>query len=231
MREKKIAAAWLTYNRQDLSDFMEKQFLKKEMLPNVDLFVIDNGSVTPITAETATVLRKEENGFFSGGWNWAMEKFIALGYDYVWMMNDDIQGASCKNIESMLHVFDVRPEAMAVTPAFNSPHHPFHPSSGLNGDGREVRWIDWCCPMVKCIAWEYAKEFDEKLKGYGADLILCKTAREMGFKFYVDDLFIIHHLGSQTANSEGMVQEMCNTGEMDRLLKLHYNVDAWWELT
>jgi len=225
-----VAAAWLTYNRQDLSTQMEGQFIKNGLPANADLFVVDNGSVNPITS-SVEILRREENGFFSGGWNWAMEELEKKGYKYVWMMNDDIQGVSHRNIDSMLHIFESHPDALAVTPSFNSTHAIFHPSASLSPAGREVRWIDWCCPMVKISAWKALGGFDERFKGYGADLILCKKARENGFKMFVDDMMIVNHLGSQTANSEAKTEEMCNTNEMDRLLKQHYNVDGWWKLT
>jgi len=221
----KICAAWLTYSRQDLSSAMENQ------IGGIDCYVIDNGSPIPIVSEHATVLRKEENGFFTGGWNWAMRK-LAQEYDYVWMLNDDLQGCTAWKLQQIARIMDGNPDIAVLTPSFNSPHPVFSLSSPPTKNGiRPVKWIDWCCPVVRCAAWLEVGEFDEDFKGYGADLIWCKTAREHGWKFGVFDTVIIHHLGSQTARSTGLADTMCSNENMSKVMLEKYGIDNFWSLT
>jgi GT2 family glycosyltransferase len=227
----KVAAVWLTYNRQDLSSSMEKQF-KSEYLDSsgIDLFVIDNGSNIPITSEIATVLRKEENGYFTGGWNWGIQKLKELGYDYVWMLNDDVEGVNIRAANRLAFFLSAQEGLnLAVSPAFNSPHQIFHanPAAPM---AYQCRWIDWCCPMVNLKAFCDLEMFDEDFKGYGADLILCSKARFQKYKMYVYQGVILNHLGSQTANSENKIDVMCNNSEMDRVIQEKYNLPNWMAL-
>ena len=99
-----IAAVVVTYNRKDLllecldclqnQDFTDAPQASKTKL---DVLVVDNAS----TDETATILKpladKEQILYFNtganlggaGGFNYGMRKAIELGYDYVWVMDDD----------------------------------------------------------------------------------------------------------------------------------------------
>lgn len=219
----KTCAAWLTYGRQDLSDAMERQFPA-----HVDTFVIDNGSPEPIRASRATVLRREDNGFFTGGWNWAMGRLQELGYDAVWMLNDDVEGCSARGLDVLAKALEDDAKLAALSPAFNSPHPVFH--AGWGAGVRKTNWIDWCCPLARTAAWKDVGDFDEEFKGYGADLVWSWQARARGWHLGVHDSVIIHHLGSQTAKSSGLGSVMCDNDLMDKVLKAKYGIAGWWVL-
>ncbi len=99
-----IAAVVVTYNRKDLllecldclqnQDFADTPQASKTKL---DVLVVDNAS----TDETAAILKpladKGRILYFNtganlggaGGFNYGMRKAVELGYDYVWVMDDD----------------------------------------------------------------------------------------------------------------------------------------------
>ena len=224
VEDKKIACAWLTYNMQELSNHMEDQLDGC----GYDLFVVDNGSTIPITTRIAGVIRNDVNGYFTGGWNFAMAAFQEMGYDAVWMANDDITGIRKDAPQKLAEGLYSIPNALAITPAFNSPHECFH-NKGWDGITL-VRWVDWCCPMVKVKEFLDLGGFDEEFKGYGADLILSREARSKDLELLKHEEVVVHHLGSQTANTQDKASEMCNNQVMDEILQRKYDIPGWWAL-
>ncbi len=140
-----------------------------------------------------------------------------LDYELVWMLNDDVEGVSGQMLGALERV--PWTGVAAVTPAFNSPHGEFHPRRiGL----ASVSWVDWCCPVVNVKAWRDVGPFDERFKGYGADLDWCRRARDRGWRFFVHHDWQVHHLGSQTALKYRLQSQQGNVKEMNRLL-----IDKW----
>jgi len=166
----------------------------------------------------------KHNGLFTAGWNWAMTHLD--GYDLIWMLNDDLEGATAQMLSDLASSVDWSKTA-AITPAFNSPHGEFRPKPGQGLT--EVRWIDWCCPLVNLEAWRSVGSFDEQFKGYGADLDWCRRAREQNWQFYVHHGHQIHHLGSQTAISQNLQRVQGNVKDMDRLMRAKWGV-GWMEM-
>src|SRR4051812_11444652 len=106
---------------------------------------IDNGSQPPLPRITEWSFRQEQNGYFSGGWNFGMGYLIELT-DAVWMCNSDVQGVSPALLDQLTQALAADDRLAAVTPVFNSPHAVFHQPG-------PVRWIDWTCPLVRSQAW------------------------------------------------------------------------------
>ena len=89
----KTAAVVVTYNRKDL--LVEcLQHLKTQTKP-VDIIVVDNAS----TDGTSDLFKDETEGLLyfntganlggAGGFNYGMRKACELGYEFVWVMDDD----------------------------------------------------------------------------------------------------------------------------------------------
>lgn len=209
-----VEAFWLTFNRQDLADAMWRQ------LPGG--YCLDNGSARLIQGAQ---YRRETNGYFTGGWNTAMQYATA---DWVWMLNDDVEGVSWAMLHSLEDIARRIPDCAVITPAFSSPHAIFHAMG--NAESRPVPWIDWCCPVVRREAWERVGGFDESVAGYGADIDWCTRAKALGWRFYVSDRFSVHHIGSATAMSEGTAGIQSDVGRMDDMLRRKYG-RGWQELT
>ncbi len=215
-------AAFLNYKRHDLAESMGRQL---EGCPMVMAF--DNGGeLGDDLPGVDLVLHRKKNLMFARGWNWAMKVLQPSVYKYVWMLNDDLEGVDRGMLDWLVRVFP--DDAAIVTPAFNSPHPIFHPQPP--GGLRQVSWVDWCCPLVRKEAWEDVGEFDPRFVGYGADLDWCRRAREKGWKFYVHNGLVVHHLGSATALSQGLQSKQGNVAEMNRLLKEKWGVKDWSEM-
>jgi GT2 family glycosyltransferase len=211
-------AAVLCYNQPKLTRAMYEQLGDAMVL-------VDNGSTIDQPALTCDYIRLADNQFFAGGWNQAMT--FLEEYEWVWMLNSDVQGVSLKMMQGLVDEA-VHVGAGIITPAFNSPHAHMHPQ----GKGtRFVNWIDWCCPVVNMETWRMVGEFDYPLlKGYGADIDWCKRAGRLGVRMSVSDNYVIHHLGSTTALAEGLQGIQGNLADMDAALNKKYGVHSWTEM-
>ena len=89
----KTAAVVVTYNRKDLLTGCVEH-LKAQTAP-ADIIVVDNAS----TDGTSELFSEKENGVLyfntganlggAGGFNFGMRKACELGYEYIWVMDDD----------------------------------------------------------------------------------------------------------------------------------------------
>lgn len=189
-----------------------------------EIVIIDNGSRIPIE----DAIRLDANYYFSGGWNRAM-RILRERYacDYVWMLNSDVTGVHPAMFASIVEKME-RIGCGVMTPAFNSPHQHMHKHFG---EIRQVRWVDWTCPVVAWRAWEKVGDFDESMPGYGADLDWCRRAREMGITMFVDESFMVNHIGGVTAKTYGLVDVIANVEQMNRELSRKWGVRNWSEMT
>lgn len=189
--------------------------------------VIDNGS-TPALPELDVLLhiRLDKNYQFTGGWNRAME-ILSTHYSHVWMLNSDLKDITPRMLRLLTSTFVHLPDCAALTPAYNSPHTEFHPH--LNSEFRQVRWMDWSGPLVSMNWWQKVGGFDERFIGYGSDLDFSRRVRDLGGRFYVADNLIFHHMGSETALSEGNSDHV-DVGLMERQLREKWGVEHWWQV-
>jgi len=189
-----------------------------------EIVIIDNGSPTPIEG----AIRLDANYYFSGGWNRAM-RILRERYncDYVWMLNSDVTGIHPAMFSSIVEKMK-RCGCGVMTPAFNSPHQHMHK---ISGTVRSVRWVDWACPVVAWWAWEKVGDFDESMPGYGADLDWCRRAREMRITMFVDESFMVNHIGGATSQAYGLVDVIANVEQMNRELSRKWGVKSWVEMT
>src|SRR5688572_196034 len=154
-------AVVLCYNQPDLTRAMYAQL-------GDDMIMVDNGSTVHQPLLKCRTFKYMSNRYFSGGWNRAMRELQDT--DWVWMLNSDVQGVTPAMMYRLIEEADYL-GADVISPSFNSPHPHMQPQ--LKGT-RFVRWIDWCCPVVKMEAWLKVGEFDaERLPGYGSDLDWC----------------------------------------------------------
>lgn len=89
----KVAAVVVTYNRIDLLKECLSH-LKEQTVP-LDVLIVDNAS----TDGTDELFKEQQEGLIyfntganlggAGGFNYGMRKAVELGYEYVWVMDDD----------------------------------------------------------------------------------------------------------------------------------------------
>lgn len=91
----KIAAVVVTYNRKKmLKECIEA--LLNQTASNLDLLVVDNAS-TDGTKEVVTAFESQRVKYFNtgnnlggaGGFQYGVKEAMELGYDYLWLMDDD----------------------------------------------------------------------------------------------------------------------------------------------
>lgn len=100
----KIAAVVVTYNRKDLlleciSCLQNQNFLDAPQAceASLDILVIDNASTDGTSKALKPLANTKQILYFNtgsnlggaGGFNYGMRKAVELGYDYVWVMDDD----------------------------------------------------------------------------------------------------------------------------------------------
>jgi GT2 family glycosyltransferase len=224
----RVITASLTYNRPDLAESIVRQM-------GGDVVIIDNGSQPALPRYNNRQIDCTENRFWTGGWNWAMTAF--KDEDYVWMLNDDVQQVSPEKATALATLARDLGVSM-ISPSFNSPHPHMQPQSGeanhfANGQGwvsvRFVPWIDMTAPMMSVDWYHRVGGLDTRFVGYGADLDLCKRIAQAGGRFAVCDHIQIHHIGSETAMSEG-VSAHVDVGLMNQRLREKWGVNDWTEM-
>lgn len=93
---RKVIAVVVTYNRKELLKETIEALLNQEY-KNCDILIVDNAS-TDGTKEYIDELLKDTRVHYentganlggAGGFNYGMKKAVELGYEYIWIMDDD----------------------------------------------------------------------------------------------------------------------------------------------
>lgn len=218
----KTATIIIHYNRDDLT-----RRVLGELDGLADLYVLDNGSVTPFVDSRAKVIRMEANRGFIGGANVCMTYAYVNAFSHVWLLNNDIYGVSSDMRVALELVASCFDDLAVVSPAISgSPHSAMAP-----GELREVGCIDWVAPLISVRAYAEVGPFDEDLKGYGVDIDYCYRARQQQWRLLVDGRMTVQHQMGATIADPAM-----NAGHNDLdfaldYLKRKYNVSDPWSLT
>lgn len=186
-----------------------------------NITVIDNGS-SPRLKSKQRMMYIASPLTFTAAWNRAMRFFYQSGYQWVWMLNNDLQGLSEATFNALYNVALESPDFVAgISPAYNSPHQHMHPQGK---DLREVNWLDFAGPFISTYWFCKATNgFDEAFEGYGCDLDWCLRVKRQGGTFLVDDRHPFHHLGGLTED-DGHHRDVAH---MNRVFKEKYGVNDW----
>ena len=93
---KKVIAVVVTYNRKELLKQAIEALLNQEY-DNCDILIVDNASTDGTEEYIANLLNNSKiiyentgaNLGGAGGFNYGIKKAIELGYEYIWIMDDD----------------------------------------------------------------------------------------------------------------------------------------------
>jgi len=96
MKKKKILAVVVTYNRKELLSECIEALLKQEC-DFLDVLIVDNASTDGTRRYIDKYIKNKRvlyentgsNIGGAGGFNYGMKKGVELGYDYIWLMDDD----------------------------------------------------------------------------------------------------------------------------------------------
>ena len=208
----KTCAIILNCNLPDYTDMLYDS-LKPYEREDYELFVLDNGS-TPEGTSKYTTFRLEENVYFGGGLNAAMQ-FVKENAQYdslLFLSNDltihpynfvktlreemfrELNGTSWINDDPRIIEYDI------VAPTFYNiePNKQCHwrcMYSQCSGKIRQVDYVDFQCPLISRRLIVATGEISADLKyGWGLDFLYALKAKELGYKLgVVDRCCILHH--------------------------------------
>lgn len=193
----KTAAFILNHNLPDYTNMLYES-LKPYEKTDYDLFVIDNGSSKEGKSKH-TSLELEENVYFGGGFNAAMQYTLEnKEYDSMMFLNNDLTVHPYNFVkalrEEMLSGYDI------VSPSFynvEAKQQCFWKTmhSYCDGSIREVPFIDFQCPLISRRLLEEIKEIHQSLiMGWGIDFMFALTAKDKRWKLgVVDGCCVLHH--------------------------------------
>jgi len=228
--------ATLNHNLPDLTDNLISQLKKDPLFNQCELMVIDNGS-TESLAKTTTH-RLEENIFFGGGLNAAIDYFLSTNHDYLYFLNNDLIFHGPKFLSQSLHEAKESNAAVYSPSIINASIDQCHWKQMWNwGQGlREVKWIDFQCPLLRRDILEIIKQYPEELiYGWGNDLYTGCITEQYKLKTIVSDTNTICHLNSQTFKQNKInigVNEFCQKAE-EKMFNYFRNSEMnllYWEL-
>jgi GT2 family glycosyltransferase len=193
----KTAGFILNCNLPDYTDMLYES-LKPYERTDYDLFVIDNGSSKEGKSKH-TSLELEENVYFGGGFNAAMQYTLEnKQYDSMMFLNNDLTVHPYNFVkalrEEMLSGYDiVSPSFYNVEPNKQCFWKSMHSWSAK--DTRLVDYIDFQCPLISRRLLEEVKEISPDLKyGWGICFYFALLANQKGWKLgMVDRCCVLHH--------------------------------------
>jgi hypothetical protein len=179
--------------------------------------VIDNGSSEPLPKTTTH--RLDENIFFGGGMNAALEYFLSTDHDYLYFLNNDLVFHGPSFLTTSLREAKESDAAVYSPSVINaSIDQCFWKQMWNWGKGlRKVRWIDFQCPLLRRDILEKINQFpDELIYGWGLDFYTGCISEENNFNTIVSDNNTIAHMNSLTFKENKInigVNEFCRTAE------------------
>lgn len=228
--------ATLNHNLPDLTDNLVDQLKRDPLFNQCELMVIDNGSVEPLAKSTTH--RLEENIFFGGGLNAAIEYFLSTNHDYLYFLNNDLIFHGPSFLTTSLNEAKESDASVYSPSVINASIEQCHWKQMWNwGKGlRQVKWIDFQCPLLRRDILEIIKQYPEELiYGWGNDFYTGCITEKHNLKTVVSDTNTICHLNSQTFKQDKInigVNEFCRKAE-EKMFSYFMNSEMnslYWEL-
>jgi GT2 family glycosyltransferase len=212
----KTAGFILNCNLPDYTDMLYES-LKPYERTDYDLFVIDNGSSKEGKSKH-TSLELEENVYFGGGFNAAMQYTLEnKQYDSMMFLNNDLTVHPYNFVRSLREYLWLytggsmaddrepfenthRPYYDIISPSFYNveANKQCHWKSMHSWSAKEIRlvdYIDFQCPLISRRLLEEVKELSPDLKyGWGICFYFALLAKQKGWKLgMVDRCCVLHH--------------------------------------
>ena len=209
--------ATLNHNLPQWTDNLVNQIKRDPLFDKCELMVIDNGSSEPLAQSTTH--RLEQNIFFGGGLNAALEYFLTTNHDYLYFLNNDLVFHGPSFLTTSLREAKESDAAVYSPTIINaSIDQCFWKQMWNWGNGlRKVKWIDFQCPLLRSDISEKINHFpDELIYGWGLDFYTGCVSEENNFNTVVSDNNTITHMNSLTFKENKInigVNEFCRIAE------------------
>lgn len=212
--------ATLNHNLPDLTDNLVNQLKKDPLFIKSELIVVDNGSKEEPAKSTTHKL--DYNTFFGGGFNVVLDYFLnSTKHDYLYFLNNDLIFHGPSFLTTSLREAKETEAAVYSPSIINASIEQCHWKQMWNwGVGRrEVKWIDFQCPLLRRDVLESINQFPTELEyGWGLDFFTGCMTEKLGLKTIVSDSNTICHLNSQTFKQNKIdigVGEFCRNAEQN----------------
>jgi hypothetical protein len=209
--------ATLNHNLPQWTDNLVNQLKRDPLFNKCELMVIDNGSSEPLAQSTTH--RLEQNIFFGGGLNAALEYFLSTDHDYLYFLNNDLVFHGPSFLTTSLREAKESDAAVYSPTIINASVDQCHWKQMWNwGKGlRKVKWIDFQCPLLRRDILEKINHFpDELVYGWGLDFYAGCISEKNNFNTVVSDNNTITHMNSLTFKENKVnigVNEFCQNAE------------------
>lgn len=210
--------ATLNHNLPDLTDNLVNQLQRDPLFSKCELMVVDNGSSEPLAKSTTH--RLENNIFFGGGFNVVLDYFLnSTNHEYLYFLNNDLIFHGYDFMSRSLREVEESNASVYSPSVINASKVQCHWKQMHNwGKGvREVKWIDFQCPLIKRDVLENIRQYPQELiYGWGLDFYTGCVTEDLGLKTVVSDINTICHLDSQTFKQNKInigISEFCRLAE------------------
>jgi GT2 family glycosyltransferase len=209
--------ATLNHNLPQWTDNLVNQLKRDPLFDECELMVIDNGSSEPLAQSTTHKL--EQNIFFGGGLNAALEYFLETNHDYLYFLNNDLVFHGPSFLTTSLKEAKESDASVYSPTVINASIDQCHWKQMWNwGQGlRRVKWIDFQCPLLRRDILEKIQHFpDELIYGWGLDFYAGCIGETYDYKTIVSDNNTITHMNSLTFKENKInigVSEFCRIAE------------------
>lgn len=233
-----VSVIILNWNRlRDTCECLESVF--KIHYSNYSVVVVDNGSdddsATGIknAFERVHVIRNKENLGYAEGNNVGIRHALAIGADYIWLLNNDTvvdrdaltamvvlaeRDRGIGILGSKIYYFD-QPEILWFAGAtidwkraVSAHVGRLEKDTGQYEVEKEVDRVTGCSMLIRREVLEEVGLFDEKFFLYAEEVDLCVRARKKGFRnFYVPKSIVYHKISVSTGENSVPVYAYYNT--------------------
>jgi GT2 family glycosyltransferase len=222
-----VAAIVLNYNGREITLTAIGSLLAMSY-PSFDVLHIDNGSTDGSTEAVAAAfpevrtVRAEQNLGPGGGLNLGMRTALDGGYDYLLILNNDIE-AGPQMLDELMRVAESAPEIGCVGPKtyYYGDRERLWSAGGIlqfresatreRGMGEldhgqydrteEVDYVNGCAMLVKRGALTEVGLFDPQFQLAGEDADLCMRLKRRGYRCFYAPRALLWHMVSHTAGS------------------------------
>ncbi|WP_376697035.1 glycosyltransferase family 2 protein [Wenzhouxiangella sp. EGI_FJ10305] len=187
-----------------------------------EVVVIDNASADDSVAvireafPDAELVCNRENLGFGAGQNAVLGRLIAEGFDWVWLVNNDLRVRS-DALAHLLEHADRHPGAGVIGTCILDLDHPgdvlaigggtvnhwLGRSSHIRRRGRRPDYITGASMLLNCRALEEVGVFDAGFFMYWEDADLCRRLEAAGWSIQVAESAVVWHRQSASVGGEG----------------------------
>ncbi len=201
MKTNSILVSTLNHNLPDMTDNLVSH-VKQSIFTDYELFIVDNGSEEENISQFTT-LRLEANTYYGGGCNVILDHFLRkTTHDYLLILNNDLLFHGYHFLEKLLDHAQRGDFALLSPSVINASAIQcwWRQMHWWGADRtREVKWIDFQCPLLRRDICEILRQFPQELYlGWGVDFYAGLVSDEHNLRSGVCDDITIAHLNSQT---------------------------------